>query len=172
MQTSGEVLLIWDKRVFEKLDVIVGQFSVSVLLRGVVDDFVWACTGVYGPNDNGQRSTLWDELSQVRARWPMAWCLVGDFNIIRYLSERLGCESFSPTMFAFSDFIENNSLVDLPLEGASFTWFRDSGLPSMSRIDKTLVSLDWEEHFVNVSQQVLPRILSDHCPLLLEAGVV
>ena len=172
MQTSGGVLLIWDKRVFEKLDVMVGQFSVSVLLRGVVDDFVWACTGVYGPNDNGQRSTLWEELSQVRARWPMAWCLVGDFNIIRYPSERFGCESFSPTMFAFSDFIENNSLVDLPLEGASFTWFRDSSVPSMLRIDRVLVSLDWVEHYVNVSQWVLPRVLSDHCPLLLEAGVV
>ena len=68
MQTSGGVLLIWDKRVI--VIVIVGQFSVSVLLRGVVDDFVWACTGVYGPNDNGQRSTLWEELSQVRARGP------------------------------------------------------------------------------------------------------
>ena len=53
----------------------------------------------------------------MHARWPMAWCLVGDFNIIRYPSERLGCESFSPAMFAFSDFIESNSLVDLPLEG-------------------------------------------------------
>ena len=160
------------KRVFEKLDVIVGQFSVSVLLRGVVDDFVWACTGVYGLNDNGQQSTLWEELSQVRARWPMAWCLVGDFNIIRYPSEMLGCESFSPAVFAFSDFIENYSLVDLPLEGASFTWFRDSGLPSMSRIDRTLVSIDWEEHFENVSQRVLPRVISDHYLLLLEAGVV
>ena len=108
----------------------------------------------------------------MRARWPMKWCLVGDVNIIRYPSERLGCESFSPAMFAFSDFIENNSLVDLPLEGASFTWFNDSGLPSMSRIDRVLVSLDWEEHFENVSQRVLPRVLSDHCPLLLEAGVV
>ena len=37
VQTSGGVLLIWNKRVFEKLDVMVGQFSVSVLLRGVVD---------------------------------------------------------------------------------------------------------------------------------------
>ena len=29
---------------------------------------------------------LWEELSQVRAKWPMAWCLVGDFNIIKYPS--------------------------------------------------------------------------------------
>ena len=63
MQSSGGVLLIWDKRVFEKLDVIARQFSVSVLLRGVVDDFVWACTGVYGPGDDGQRASLWEELS-------------------------------------------------------------------------------------------------------------
>ena len=102
----------------------------------------------------------------------MAWCLVGDFNIIKYPSERFGYESFSLAMFAFSDFIENNSLVDLHLDGVFFTWFRDSGLPSMSRIDRVLVSLDWKEHFENVSQRVLPRVLSDHCPLLLEAGVV
>ena len=106
---------------------------------------------MYGPNDDGQRATLWEELSQFRARWPMAWGLVGDLNIIRYPSEKLGCESFSRAMFAFSGFIESNSLVDLPLERASFTWFRDSGLPSMSRIDRALVSLDWEEHFENVS---------------------
>ena len=111
-------------------------------MRGVVDDFVWACTGVYGSNEDGQRAALWEELSQVRARWPMAWCLVGDFNCIRFLSERLGCELFSPAMFAFSDFIDSNSLVDLPSEGTSFTWFRDSGIPSMSRIDRALVSLD------------------------------
>ena len=78
----------------------------------------------------------------MRDRWTMAWCLVGDFNIIRYPSERLGCESFSPAMFAFSDFIESNYLVDLPLKGASFTWFRDSGISSMSRIDRALVSFD------------------------------
>ena len=152
IQTSGGVLLVWDKRFFEKMDVIVGQFSVSLLLRGVVDDFVWACIGVYGPNDDGQRSCLWEELLWVWARWPMAWCLVGDFNIIRYPSERLGCESFNPAMFAFLDFIESNSLVDLPLEGASFTWFRDSGIPSMLRIDRALVSLDWEELFGNIFQ--------------------
>ena len=40
MQTLGGVLPIWDKRVIEKLDVIVGKVSISVLLRGVVDDFV------------------------------------------------------------------------------------------------------------------------------------
>ena len=43
------------------------------------------------------------------------------------MSERFVCEAFSLAMFAFSDFIKAIYLVELPLEGASFTWFRDSG---------------------------------------------
>lgn len=61
--------------------------------------------------------------------------------------------------------------MDLPLEGASFTWFRDSGSTCRSRIDRTLASVDWVDHFGNVSQRVLPRVVSDHCPLLV-VGVV
>ena len=42
----------------------------------------------------------------------------------------------------------------------------------MSRIDRTLASVDWVDHFGHVSQRVLPRVVSDHCPLLLVAGCV
>ena len=105
----------------KKIDVSIGQFSVSVLFRGVLDDFEWVYTSLYGPNADHNKATLWEELSRVRVRWDTAWFLFGDFNIIRYPCERLGCESFSPAMFAFSDFIESNYLVDLPLDGAAFT---------------------------------------------------
>ena len=75
-------------------------------------------------------------------------------------------------MFVFSDFIENNYLVDLPLEGATFTWFRDAKPQAMSRTDRTLVSVDWVDHFGNVSQRVVPHVISDHCSLLVEASGV
>ena len=155
VQSPGGVLLIWDKRVVEKIDVLVGQFSVSVLFRGVLDGFEWVFTGIYGPIADLHRANLWEELSTVRTRWNNPWFLFGNFNIIRCPCERLGYDSFSPAMFAFSDFIENNFLVDLPLKGASFTWFRDSELKSRSRIDRTLVSADWKDKFGNVSQRML-----------------
>ena len=60
---------------------------------------------------------LWEELARVHSGWNMTWCLIVDFNIIRYLSERFGCKSFISAMFAFSDFIEANYLVDLLLKG-------------------------------------------------------
>ena len=126
----------------KKNDSAIVQFSVNVLLKGIVNDFVWACSGVYGPNDDSQWGALWEGLTRMHSRWNIAWCVIGDFNIIRYTSERFGCEAFSSAMFAFPDFIEANYLVDLPLEGASFTWFRDSGTDCMSRIDRTLASVD------------------------------
>ena len=127
---------------------------------------------MYEPNEDPQRCALWEELSRMHSRWNTTWCVFGDFNTIRYLSERFGCEAFCLAMFAFSDFIEANYLVDLPLEGASFTWFRDLGSDCMSRIDRTLVSVDWVDHFGTMSQRVLPRVISDHCPLLVVARSV
>ena len=115
---------------YEKIDCVVGSFFVFVLLKGVVDGFVWLCMGVYGPTS--LRDALWAKLDSVRARWSLACCIFGDFNIIRYPAKRLGCTSFSPAMSKFSDFIERNFMVDLPLVEGEYTWFGDSVNPSIS----------------------------------------
>ena len=60
-QTANGVLIMWDRRVLEKSEVLVGLFSVSIQWKGVEDGFVWACSGVYGPNDNNVRGYMWDE---------------------------------------------------------------------------------------------------------------
>ena len=61
-QTAGGVLMMWDRRVLEKLEVMVGYFSMSVRWQDVRDDFIWACSRFYGPNDNNLRGQMWDEL--------------------------------------------------------------------------------------------------------------
>ena len=61
-QMAGGVLIMWERRVLEKLEVQVGLFLVSVQWKGVENCFIWACSGVYGPNDNNLRGDLWDEL--------------------------------------------------------------------------------------------------------------
>jgi len=42
----------------------------------------------------------------------------------------------------FNDFIGNNVLVDLPLHGRNFTWYKGDG-NSMSRLDRFLLSEEW-----------------------------
>ena len=73
-------------------------------------------------------------------------------------------------MLKFFEFIEDMHLIDLPLEGGCYTWTSSSNIPSMSKIDRALVSMDWEAQFPDVIQWVLPRPISDYSPILLEAG--
>lgn len=54
--------------------------------------FEWAFIGVYGPKDRDRRH-LW-ELSGIRSWW----------------------------LHEFLDFIADNGLLDLPVEGGAFTW--------------------------------------------------
>ena len=64
-QIAGGVLMMWDRRALEKLEVMVGQFSVSIRRQGLGDGFIWACSRVYGPNDNNLRGQMWDELTGI-----------------------------------------------------------------------------------------------------------
>jgi hypothetical protein len=57
--------------------------------------------------------------------------------------------------------------MDIPLVGGSFTWSGNHDPLVWSKVDRFLLSLDWEAHFPNVSQRRLPKVLSDHFYLLL-----
>jgi endonuclease/exonuclease/phosphatase family metal-dependent hydrolase len=97
-----------------------------------------------------------------------AWSVLGDFNAIRSSEERVSrsrqlvSEDYEP----FNHFISNNELVDLPLCGRQYTWYRGDGL-SMSRLDRFLLSESWCHAYPNCIQAALPRTLSDHCPIQL-----
>ncbi|WMV13351.1 hypothetical protein MTR67_006736 [Solanum verrucosum] len=73
----------------------------------------------------------------------------------------------------FSDFIEDMELQDLPLTGGSFTWrkWRKGDRQDIAaRLDRFLISEEWEVSFRKIKQSILPRVTSDHNPLLLECG--
>ena len=89
---------------------------------------------------------------------------------MRFPSECFGSGPFSSTMIDFSDFISEQGLVDLPLEEGTFTWSNSKEVVSHSRLDKFLLSSDWEEHFLNIRQRRLQRLPSDHFPILVDGG--
>ena len=49
----------------EKVEEAVGIYSISCKFRNVTDQAVWIFSGVYGPNVDRERRTLWDELAGV-----------------------------------------------------------------------------------------------------------
>jgi exonuclease III len=95
-------------------------------------------------------------------------CLCGDFNPIRSLEERRYVKgSHAVNDFAsFNKFIDDCVLIDLPLNGRKFTWFKGDGR-SMSRLDRFLLSEEWCLLWPNCFHVAHLRGLSDHCPILL-----
>jgi uncharacterized protein (DUF2249 family) len=58
-------------------------------------------------------------------------------------------------------------LRDLPLNGGKFTWSNIQADPNLDRLDRILISKDWENLFPLSKIRNNPRILSDHNPLIL-----
>ena len=47
--STGGLLICWDKRSLEVLEMEVGNFSISCRFRNVEDGLTWIFTGMYGP---------------------------------------------------------------------------------------------------------------------------
>lgn len=106
----------------ESKDHWTGVFSVSVLLEDRDNHKECIISSVYGPNVNHRRMEFWNELDTIRMRWSKPWCIGGDFNVIKFSEDKLGGSRITPEMSAFSDWISRHGLLDLQLNGASFTW--------------------------------------------------
>ena len=74
------------------------------------------------------REATWDELVGIQQYWWILWCCFGDFNIVRFPSEHRGEIRLTLAMEKFSEFVDDLNLVDLPLEGGSYTWSSGSDL--------------------------------------------
>ena len=47
-------------------------------------------------------------------------------------------------MSKFRRFVEDNSLKELFLHGRRFTWSSEREVPTLTKIDRAFVSIDWE----------------------------
>ena len=154
------------------LEAAVGNFSVSCRFKNCEDGFCWLFSGVYGPSLMKEREDFWAELGAVRGLWSDPWCVAGDFNVVRFPGESSRGGRLSASMRRFSEIMEDLELRDLPLQGGSFTWKGGLNNQSHSRLDRFLISNEWEDHFSGSVQYVLPKPTSDHFPILLDGGGV
>lgn len=73
----------------------------------------------------GLRSAFWDSLTSVHLHWSVPWSFGGDFNMTRFSHEKRESGILTHSMRRFSDFVERDNFVDLPLAGAKNTWYNN-----------------------------------------------
>ncbi|GKA81675.1 RNA-directed DNA polymerase, eukaryota [Tanacetum coccineum] len=121
---------------------------------------------VYAPHDVRDKRLLWDYLSHVSNQWAGEVVMMGDFNEVRYKSDRFGSNFNAHGADIFNNFIINAGLEEVPLGGSAYTWCHKSA-SKMSKLDRFLVSENLLNTCPNISAITLDRFLSDHRPILL-----
>ncbi|XP_026440659.1 uncharacterized protein LOC113339633 [Papaver somniferum] len=86
--------------------------------------------------------------------------------------ERKGCVRRDRGMRDFNRFIDQQELMDLPIAGAKYSWSSSANSPNprLSKIDRFLISPEWEDHFPSINVSALARPLSDHKPIMLSCS--
>ena len=133
------VVVFWDNRVLQLVEMEVGNYSVSCRFKNCEDGFCWIFSRVYGPTVKVEREIFFSEMRAIRGLWNEPWCVAGDFNMIRFPSEHSRGGRPSPTMRRFSEVIKDLELRDLPLQGGLFTWSGGLNNWLKSRIDRFLI---------------------------------
>nr|GEU50569.1 RNA-directed DNA polymerase, eukaryota [Tanacetum cinerariifolium] len=91
---------------------------------------------------------------------------MGDFNEMRYKSDRFGSVFNVQDASVFNSFITNAGLKEVPLGSSSFTWCHKSAT-KMSKLDIFLIFENLLNTCPNITAITLERYLSDHRPILL-----
>jgi hypothetical protein len=90
------------------------------------------------------------------------WILLGDFNLIRSLSDKNKPWGCSKEMFLFSDLIQHLDLVDIPFEGRRFTWSNMQDDPLLGKLDWVFTSSSWTISYPATCVKPLSKHISDH----------
>ena len=122
---------------------------------------------MYGPSTDEHKRDFIDELQNIAAFTTQSWVLLGDFNLIRWITDRSSNSWNFPLMEAFNDMIRNLQLKDVPLKNRDFTWSSKRPVPTFSRLDRVFVSPEWSLQFPVITLTALGMVTSDHVPLIL-----
>ena len=101
----------------------------------------------------------------------LPWVLLGDFNDMLSDNEKLGGLPVNRThISAFRNFMDKCGLMDLGFHSPRFMWTNKSPMWQSNikeRLDRGLGNAEWTLLFPAAEVHHLPKVKSDHCPILL-----
>ena len=122
---------------------------------------------VYGPQEDAEKILFLEELTARRQLCSGPWIVIGDFNMILYAQDTSNARLDCRMMSRFKRFVDDNALKELFLHGRRFTWSSEREVPTLTKIDRAFVSIDWELDHPECLMHALSTSTSDHCPLYL-----
>ncbi|OAY65254.1 hypothetical protein ACMD2_16588 [Ananas comosus] len=123
------------------------KYSLTLHLTQLASGKSFFITNVYGPPTWEGKEEFCSELLSLCSSCPSEWVICGDFNFTKSQSERKGKPWSSKAMTMFSDLINKLAVMDLPLSNQNFTWSNMQQRPTLAKLDRFLISTEWDQSF-------------------------
>lgn len=138
----------------------------SVDLRHSHDNTLIRVTNVYAPCNHASKAEFLSEINGHAPGDAVPWAILGDFNLTRSPTDRNNGNFSRSEASLFNDFINDLSLIDLPLRDRLYTWSNRQSSPVLVHLDRVLVSVSWDAKYPTSTLSSFARATSDHVPLL------
>ena len=127
----------------------------------------WNFLNVYRATQLEHKNEFLAELARFCCKNNQPHLIGGDFNIIRFSSDKNKPSGVHKHTDLFNNIISTYELLDMHLVGGKYTWSNNQENPTLERLDRILISKQWENLFPTAFLYKLPREISDHNPLIL-----
>ena len=145
--------------------------SLHALVKVNLPPLTFLFTAVYASPNFAKCKFFWNYLENLAATISLPWVLLGDFNDMTSEDEKMGGLPLNKTRIAFfKNCMDKCGLTDLGFQGPRFTWTNKSlawNGPIQERLDRGLGNAEWKLLFPMAEIHHLPRVKSDHCPIML-----
>lgn len=115
-----------------------------------------------------KKKRLWDYFSNFMRSNVGEYIIFGDFNVVRDDNERSGSVFCQAEANEFNNFLIDMELVDVPMGGRKYSRV-DRLCSKMLKLDIFFfITNGFSEWYSNLVGLVLPRLWSDHSPIVLK----
>ena len=147
----------------------IDAFDQGVTVEVHFDNLIWRCSGIYGSPQFNKRVLLWDYLVAQSMVFQGPWIVLGDFNEVKFSHESKGCQFSHQRADMFATSLGDSGLFDLKTIGRQFSWYRrvKNYVDVAKKLDRVCINNSWLSIFPEAYAEVLNRLQSDHCPILV-----
>ncbi|XP_061340576.1 uncharacterized protein LOC133287043 [Gastrolobium bilobum] len=172
---SGGLWVIWDSK-RAKVHPI-SQTTQLIHMKIEYNQYEsFLCTTVYASPREENRQVMWNVVKNLSQGLLVPWIIAGDFNDIKSTSEKRGGSRIDVAKCQrFAVFLEECHVEDVKSSGPNFTW---QG-PKWNHLDRVFKKMDracaniyWRLKYENAEVKILPRLNSDHNPLLIKLNAI
>lgn len=165
-----DLWVFWNKGIVHLEDISMHDQMINAMVTES-NGAKWIMSVVYTLPYPNVRDELWKYIRCMGGYIHIPWVLIDDFNQIVEARDKQRGRAFNPAMAAsLIETIEFCQLMDVGFQGTHYTWTnnRKGSAKIRERINQAWCNVEWSLYFQGAMVHHLPRVNSDHHPLLLE----